>query len=449
MVPAADATRKATFFMNDHDNEKGKGLGGTPPAPSAPDSAREPQLGATDFEFTEPKLGTAEISSEVAESVDLDQVEAEAAAVEREAARATQLDAGSVIASVPAPAVDFNAPAAGKPSATTAAEPAEPAATAAGTPPAQTTPAPDAQRPYVGRGIDDGSGWHRPETPWKQSATPWQPKANAWQSPDQVARGAADAAASAELASSLHGTPTQTGGQAGGPPIPPAPGGPGSLGGPGQPGVPQEPAGQWQGGPGQPVGDEGQGGPGNRNKLLIVLGVVVIGLVLLGLLIWMLFNLFVGIAGGKSATDTPASLATSAGSGAADQSAIQEAGSGLDVIVRQSSPLDWLEGDCLRGYAGVNKAADVVGCDSPHSAQVVGSVLYPDSGSFPGEDALKAKAAAVCQAVQYTDATNSYKGLKEFKAFPSAGTWNTAGDRKVDCVIVDPSGENLLTSLVP
>ncbi|MGA7204386.1 MAG: hypothetical protein WBX27_07135, partial [Specibacter sp.] len=261
------------------------------------DNAQDPdaEIAGEDIEFSEPQLGEAEISPDVAASVDLDKVAAEAAEVEREAERSAALPVSEVIGAVPAPSVDLSvpddidveestvlrtdftkAPVANNPwtkptptddgaaqstqpaspesstdapaqanipamPSTEPATPAEsnpapdaggsPAATApstgpaagdagdsaeggeageAGEKPAPTAPEQDAEVPaaepateakaaYSGRGIDDGSGWHRPETQW-------QPKANSWQSPGQVAQGVADAAALA--AAQLSGEPT-------------------------------------------------------------------------------------------------------------------------------------------------------------------------------------------------------------------------------------------------
>ncbi|WP_287928758.1 hypothetical protein [Arthrobacter sp.] len=434
------------------------------------DATLETQISAADFDFAEPELGEARISAEAADSVDLKKVEAEAAEVEREAARSTQLGAAEVISSVPPAAVDFDMPKSGHgrdtdetavthdaghpPSA--AASPSAPPVPEADVPAAAEEPAaakapaaaehpdtPGAGPHRVGRGIDDGSGWRRPETPWErpttqwqQSATPWQPKANAWQSPAQHAQGEADAAA-ASLAAGEQVTGAPAGEQASGeqsadapppvrpgvPPIPPMPGQTGS----GQTASNQS----WNQAPAPDAGKQ----QGNKGKLLIVLGVVVVGLILVALLIWLLLGLF----SGNSAAGSPTAVAgaTSAASTNPD-----------DVIVPRASPEDWLTGDCLRGYVGINQAADVVVCSSLHSAQVVGSSVLAESTAFPGDDVLKAKAAAVCKAVQYTDATKAYKGLKEFKAYPSESTWDTANDRRIDCIVVDPTGDHLKTSLI-
>ncbi|PYI66190.1 hypothetical protein CVV68_15475 [Arthrobacter livingstonensis] len=626
--------------MNDHDNANGHDPQAAPPADSVPDAeavpdaAQEPRLSGTEYEFAEPQLGAAEISSEVAETVDLDKVQAETAAVEREAERSTQLAASEVISSVPPANVDFKAPAAetgwdvdestvlrtdftkppvannpwtnkagpadspetdgalGAPAESTAAPAgeAQPTAAPAGEPPAvakdaatdspqssrtastapQAAPAqpafpprsvqpstpdahePDGQvpdmhdpdmhdagrppaappagpeaeagaeqggakelaegervqggapeggparRPYVGRGIDDGSGWHRPETPWQQSATPWQPRANAWQSPGQVAQGVADAAAAAGLAASEaakgsaatetpnepqgasaqperpdqpgyqppYGSPAAPGNQPGvQPPHGSNPshgtssqpgtavhgGNPSQNAGPsGAPAIPPVPGYPGQGGPGQPGGTQGSGtpgSPGNKNKLFIILGVVVIGLFLVGLLIWMVLNLFAGSTKADSSGHQPVT-ATAGSSSSGQPSAAQRASSELDVILAKATPEEWFDGDCLRGYTTFSQPADVVVCNSPHSAQVVNSHIYADSDTFPGDNALADMGTKACKTAPVTDAAKAYKGLKEFQTYPSENSWNMVNDRTVHCIAVDPSGENLTTSLI-
>ena len=516
LVPTGHG-REGQFFMNDHDDASELDPAGPSDGPAGdglPKPSEEPALDGADFDFVEPELGAAEISEDVAESVDLDKVEAEAAAVAAEAERSAQLPASDVISAIPAPALDFKVPAPGAmidsdsagadsidtdsagpelavpelsgesasddaspaPAAESGAEsapepgtpgsefqdspadgeaPADTAAPAvaeAETPPAPAAPAGDAPAPRLGHGIDDGSGWRRPETPWQQSGTQWQPRANAWQSPGQVAQGVADAAALA--ASTPEGgapapEPTEPPAQesagapapdeapapvpdATAPVVPPVPGYPGNPAYPGGPGGPA--------GPGSASGPGSPGESGSKGKLFIVLGVVVVGVVLLGLLIW----LVIGLLSGTSTKPTSGAAATVSPVASATGRTTHEAGT---VIVAAASPLDWIAGDCLRGFTSAGAAADVVLCSSPHSAQLVGTFEYPKSDTYPGEDALKAKGSDVCNAVQYTDAAKDYKGLKSFKAYPSEATWNELGDRRVDCIVSDPSGNNLSASL--
>lgn len=121
---------------------------------------------------------------------------------------------------------------------------------------------------------------------------------------------------------------------------------------------------------------------------------------------------------------------------------------GADVVVPAASPLDWIQDDCLRDFTGVSAPADVVLCNSPHSAQLVGTFYYGDDEKFPGGDALKAKAAEVCDGVELTSEAETMKDLKQLTAYPSESTWNDSGDRRVDCLIQDTSGNNLTSSLI-
>jgi hypothetical protein len=532
--------------MSDHDNSHDQVPEENPSANSGPD------IPDADFEFAEPQLGPAEISPDVAESVNLDEVEAEAARVAREAESSAELSASEVVPPIPDSGLDFrhqDGPAASEPSEvdestvmrtdftkapvannpwTTPAQPAAPPASSlpsnandAGQPPAvapaapvvPAAPAAPAAAPHIGRGIDDGSGWRRPETPWQQSATPWQPKANSWQSPGQVAQGVADAAAAAAASASgaasangenqapgqppagapdqptygqqpwpphgqqppapygapmQHGAPNvgspnfaapsygAPGQQPGVPPVPPVPGQPGQPGQPGGPwqGVPgQQPGGPqgpgypgYPGGQGFPGGPGGTGSPDGRKKLFIILGAVLVAVVLVVLLVWMVLSLLLG--SNKAGDITPQPVPTSA---AVDNSNADASPSGAssdaDVIVAQASSLDWLDGDCLRGFNGIEKSADVVLCSSPHSAQVVASYEYPMTDSFPGDDTVKAKATEVCKNAPVTTAAKNYKGLKSYSAYPTSGSWD-GGDRRVQCIAVDPTGDNIKTTLV-
>jgi len=547
--------------MSDHDNSHDQVPEENPSANPGPD------IPDVDFEFAEPQLGPAEISPDVAESVNLDEVEAEAARVAREAESSAELPASEVVPPIPDSRLDFrhqDGPAAGEPSEvdestvmrtdftkapvannpwTAPAQPSAPPASSqlsnaddAGQPPAAAespvaevpaaqgpaaeapvaeapdqneadketlirpvppavapgAPAAPATAPHIGRGIDDGSGWRRPETPWQQSATPWQPKANSWQSPGQVAQGAADAAAAAAASASAtgesqapgqppagapsqppygqqpwppHGQPPP-GQQAGFPPIPPVPGQPGQpgapwqgvpgqqpggaqgfLGGPGFPGGPQGPQGPgYPGGQGFPGGPGGTGSPDGRKKLFIILGAVLVAVVLVVLLVWMVFSLLLGSTKAGDITPQPVQTSSAADNSNADASP-SAANSDGDVIVAQASSLDWLDGDCLRGFNGIEKSADVVLCSSPHSAQVVASYEYPMADSFPGDDTVKAKATEVCKNAPVTTAAKNYKGLKSYSAYPTSGSWD-GGDRRVQCIAVDPTGDNIKTTLV-
>jgi len=391
-------------------------------------SAAEPVLdgaggvSATGLEFVEPELGSAEISADVAESVALDQVEAEAARLAREAETSAELPVADVLAAVPPPSDEtlatmgapVGAPAESAPTKSAAAaggadtpEAADGTATedAHDDPAAADPETADSDAPAPERVSRDGAGWHRPDTPW-------QPKANAWQSSAQAADAKRNAA-----------TP------------PPA----------GQPAArTYKAAVTGQDGASQPtLRPRGQaatndGSKGN-GKVFIVVGLVLLGLVMLGLFIW----LIVGLASQNNGT-----AAGSAATGSQDSSASLAAANSPSVIEAQVSPLKWMVGDCLRGYTTPGKPADVVKCNSPHSAQLVATFSYQKADAFPGLDALKARGQTLCKSVQYTKVVDRFKGLRQTPVYPSAGTWNNSGDRRVDCMVFDPSGDNITASLI-
>ncbi len=446
-------------------------------------------------EIIEPELGAANISEDVAETVDLAAAEAEAAAVAHEAELAAlrsspalrKSDAGVAAPAAGSPDVSaapdtLAGSSASELSGTTRGDgvanvtPNEGAAADAAAAPADATPAdaaaegaapeesgaestvaPPKELGHIGPGIDDGHGWRRPEAQWQQSSTPWKPKAGAWQSPSQISRNAADAQAAEALAqatgdqtskTSQPQTPTvgnsATGSTAatgpasprqptvpGAATMPPSvPGGPGSAAVPPTPGTPD-------------IAGSGSGSDSNPKKILIVAGIVLLGLALLALLIILLVGLFTG---DKNSTGA---LPANSGSSQAQQSVASKVtktskGTGSDLIVASVSPLDWLEGDCLRDFTDTSTSADVVLCSSPHNAQLVGTYYYKDSDVFPGLPSLKVKAAEVCKGVAFTSEASGLQTLKQTPAYPSEATWKDKNDRRVDCLVHDTRSGNPL-----
>lgn len=426
--------------MNQHDDNP---QAATNDPPQRPEETTDPKLPASDYVFAEPELGKAEISSDAAEQVDLEAVAAEAAKVEREAELSADAPASKLVPEMPvAPPIgatptepeddaspgddsaadssaddvdspdwgdggatilrtDFTqAPVASNPWTNPVADAPE-TSNAAGTEPSQRT----------GHGVDDGSGWRRPETPWQQSQTPWQPKENAWQSPGQMAQGQmvqgqADATA-----------PTATTTPASGGPAYPAPGGPqypnnGQYAGPqAYPGGPQG---------GAPQNNAAQnGGPKGNTKIFIILGAVLVAVVLLGLLIWLAVGLLSGL--NKTGTSSDSDV-------------------GTDV-----SSLDWKAGDCFEPFVDVTTPTNVVPCSEPHSAQLVATFYYPDNSDFPGKDVLSEKGNSVCDKVKLTAATT---GLSQTVAYPSEETWTNKKDRRVDCIVSRSDNAPLTKSLI-
>ncbi|MBD8044572.1 septum formation family protein [Arthrobacter sp. Sa2BUA2] len=116
------------------------------------------------------------------------------------------------------------------------------------------------------------------------------------------------------------------------------------------------------------------------------------------------------------------------------------------VLEDSVAPIDLEAGACIQDFQSVNAEVTVVTCDTPHNAQLVASESYLNSDSFPGPDALAAKAEEVCSSVMYTDAASKYADLELNRAVPTQSSWD-AGDRRVDCFVVAP-GEELSESLI-
>lgn len=460
---------------------------GTPeqPAGAAPDSV-EPKI-------TEPELGAAEISEDVAETVDLKAAEAEAAAVAHEAKLATQgvssdvgmpdaeaaatwwpeaapvkKEAMGAAAEKAVQSLDAGAPA-GTPGTATSSTAPEPSTTPDSPTPDTATPEEEApgkesavapsvegqsasdtapegrsapkEPGHIGPGIADGHGWRRPETTWEQSSTPWKPKGESWLSPSQISRKAEDAAAAAAEAAAVSGTPAEVPTSAKAPvaaaaapaPLPAS----AAAAAPVSASVAKTPD-------SPPTSGGSTQTDSNPRKILIIAGIVLVGVALLVAFIILLVGLFRGDGSNGTA---PASSDSSL----AQQSLVSgpgnaTAGADSDLIVAKVSPLNWLEGDCLRDFKDASTPADVVFCSSPHAAQLVGTFYYADSGEYPGLEALKAKAVEVCADVQLTTEAADVKTLRQMTAYPTEATWSQADDRRVDCLVHDTRDGNPLES---
>ena len=125
---------------------------------------------------------------------------------------------------------------------------------------------------------------------------------------------------------------------------------------------------------------------------------------------------------------------------------IADSNRGEGVLEDSVSPVELESGACLKDFQSVNAEVTVVTCETAHNAQLVATSSYSDSDTFPGTDALAAKAEEVCSSVIYTDAASKYTDLELNRAVPTQSSWNT-GDRRVDCFVVAPS-EELTESLI-
>lgn len=110
-------------------------------------------------------------------------------------------------------------------------------------------------------------------------------------------------------------------------------------------------------------------------------------------------------------------------------------------------PADYALGDCFKDFDPESLSSTVVPCDIGHSAQLVALFRYPEGGSYPGSEVLKAKALEACQAAKLGPAANDYD-LNFERSFPSTTSWES-GDRRVDCYVTAPGGNVINASVLP
>jgi hypothetical protein len=134
------------------------------------------------------------------------------------------------------------------------------------------------------------------------------------------------------------------------------------------------------------------------------------------------------------------------GSGVIEISPTPEA-SALPLPREGVPPADFRLGDCFRDFDPEALKSTVVACDTGHSAQLVATFRYPTRDSYPGGDALKAKALEACQAARLAPAANDFT-LNFQRAYPSSTSWES-GDRRVDCYVMAPGGNVITASVLP
>ncbi|QHK20689.1 hypothetical protein GU243_14195 [Pseudarthrobacter psychrotolerans] len=110
-------------------------------------------------------------------------------------------------------------------------------------------------------------------------------------------------------------------------------------------------------------------------------------------------------------------------------------------------PPDYRLGDCFKDFDPAALRSTVVACDTGHSAQLVAVFRYPAVGSYPGRQALAAKALEACQAAKLAPAANQYT-LNFQRAYPSSTSWES-GDRRVDCYVTADGGNVINAGALP
>ena len=110
-------------------------------------------------------------------------------------------------------------------------------------------------------------------------------------------------------------------------------------------------------------------------------------------------------------------------------------------------PPDYRLGDCFKDFDPEALRSTVVTCDTGHSAQFVAVFRYPTVGSYPGREALAAKALEACQAARLAPAADEFT-LNFQRAYPSSTSWES-GDRRVDCYVTADGGNVINASVLP
>jgi hypothetical protein len=170
--------------------------------------------------------------------------------------------------------------------------------------------------------------------------------------------------------------------------------------------------------------------------LKTIFALVLIGVVgsLVWLALWLSGN---GQSNGNSGPD---------GSGVIEISPTAPA-SALPLPREGVPPADFQLGDCFKDFDPEALKSSVVACDTGHSAQLVAIYRYPSRDSYPGAEALRAKALEACQAAKLAPAANDFT-LNFQRAYPSSTSWES-GDRRVDCYVTTPGGNVITASVLP
>lgn len=116
---------------------------------------------------------------------------------------------------------------------------------------------------------------------------------------------------------------------------------------------------------------------------------------------------------------------------------------------------EWSElrgGECLAQFSNAfAEEFQVVGCSSPHAAQLVhAELLSSDPGeTYPGDAAVLAAAREACDVRNLIDieVAKNYTDLRTAYAYPVSSTQWDAGERGVYCFVYSDSGETFTTSL--
>lgn len=177
-------------------------------------------------------------------------------------------------------------------------------------------------------------------------------------------------------------------------------------------------------------------GSGASSKVWFLVALAAIAVAMVGLVVWLLANANLALQAGPDDLPTPGSVVTTT---APPPTPLP--------LPREAAPADFRLGDCFSDFKPEAQKANVVACDTPHSAQLVANYTYEDGDVYPGADALRAKALEACQAVTLSAAASEYV-LNYERVYPSSTSWD-AGDRRADCFVVAPDGNVIETTVLP
>ena len=110
-------------------------------------------------------------------------------------------------------------------------------------------------------------------------------------------------------------------------------------------------------------------------------------------------------------------------------------------------------GECLASFeSAFAEEFTVVGCDTPHPAQMVTAVLLSRDRTelFPGENAVAERAEAVCEVADLInpEVASTFSELVIDSAYPVSSEQWDAGQRVVYCFLYSSSGEVFEESLL-
>ncbi|GHD02763.1 septum formation family protein [Zhihengliuella salsuginis] len=129
---------------------------------------------------------------------------------------------------------------------------------------------------------------------------------------------------------------------------------------------------------------------------------------------------------------------------------VRDSDPGIDGIIAADAPASsFVVGDCLTSFTSPLEPATIVECETPHTAQFIGTADLDPDIPYPGKPDTTEKAAEACKQIKLdTDVLTSQRWEYQFSQ-PTGGSWE-AGDRSVDCFLAVTSPDETATgTLLP